>query len=64
MHAGHPRHQSLPVCTLSCQQWRITLHTATTHMCLDVAYPLASVSARIGRAIVSFATLMKLPQSA
>jgi hypothetical protein len=32
-----------------------------THTCLDVAYPLASVNARIGRHIVSFATLMNLP---
>jgi hypothetical protein len=30
------------------------------HMCLPVAYPLASVSARIGLHIVSFATLMNL----
>lgn len=29
-------------------------------MCLEVAYPLASVRARIGRHIVSFATLIKL----
>jgi hypothetical protein len=31
-----------------------------TYMCLEVACPLASVSARIGRHMVSFATLMKL----
>ena len=29
-------------------------------MCEEVAYPFASVSARIGRHIVSLATLMKL----
>ena len=31
-----------------------------TYVCLDAAYPLASVSARIGRHIVSLATLMNL----
>ena len=31
-----------------------------TYICFDVAYPRASVSARMGLAIVSFATLMKL----
>jgi len=30
------------------------------YMCLPVAYPLASVSARMGLHIVSFATLMNL----
>ena len=30
------------------------------HMCLEVAYPLASVRARIGRAMVSFATLINM----
>ena len=58
----------LPSCTAktrkSVQRLSVISTTVTfhgTYTCFPVAYPLASVRARIGLHMVSFATLMNLP---